>query len=74
MHADVDSWAAIGGVVSVQCLIFLIVVVKYGGDILDVFCRNRGHIEYNSDGNTEGVRERPHSQRRKVLHKDDGES
>ena len=60
LNSDVDSWAAIGGVLSVQCLIFTIVLVKYGGDILDVFCRNRGHLEYNSDGNTEGVTERQH--------------
>ena len=71
MHSDVDSWAAIGGVLSVQCLIFMIVLVKYGGDILDVFCRNRGHLEYNSDGNTEGVKELQHPKRRKVLIKDD---
>ena len=33
-------------------------LVKYSGDILDVFCRNRGHLEYNKQGNTEGVSEK----------------
>ena len=54
-----DTWSALGAVFSVQCLIFLIVVVKYGGDIIDVFYRDRGHLEYNASGNTEGVKEYP---------------
>ncbi len=37
----------------------IIVVIKYSGDILDVFVRDRGHLEYNAQGNTEGVKEHP---------------
>ena len=47
LHADVTTWAALGSILSIQLVIFLIVLVKYGGDILDVFCRDRGHLEYN---------------------------
>ena len=57
LETDVDTWAALGAVFSVQCLLFCIVVVKYSGDVLDVFCRNRGHLQYNANGDTQGVRE-----------------
>jgi|LauGreDrversion4_2_1035121.scaffolds.fasta_scaffold814230_1 hypothetical protein len=49
-------WSGVASIVSIQVVIFCIVVVKYYDDILDVFCRGRGHLEYNDDGTTEGVR------------------
>ncbi len=56
LHSDVELWSGIASVAAVQFVIFCIIVVKYYDDILDVFCRGRGHLEYNDDGTTEGVR------------------
>ena len=55
LQSDVDMWSALGSIVVVQCLIMLIVIVKYYDDILDVFCRGRGHLEYSEDGTTRNV-------------------
>jgi len=49
-------WSGLASVVAIQFVIFCIVIVKYSGDIMDVFCRGRGHLEYNDDGTTEGVK------------------
>jgi VMA21-like domain len=56
LESDVDMWSALGAIVSVQFVIMGIVIVKYYDDILDVFCRGRGHLEYNEDGTTRNVR------------------
>lgn len=49
-------WSGLASVVAIQFVIFCIVIVKYSGDIMDVFCRGRGHLDYNDDGTTEGVK------------------
>ena len=48
--SDVDLWSAAAAVVAVQLVIILIVLVKYCDDILHVFVRDQGHLEYNPDG------------------------
>lgn len=50
LDADVDTWSAIAAVVAVQAVILLVLIAKYRDDILDVFCRNRGHLHYTEDG------------------------
>jgi len=50
LEIDVDSWSAIAAVVAVQAVIFAVLIAKYRNDILDVFCRNRGHLQYTEDG------------------------
>ncbi|TNV85846.1 hypothetical protein FGO68_gene7654 [Halteria grandinella] len=52
LESDVDTWSALGSILSVQAVIMLIVLVKYSGDIMDVFVRNRGHMEYTEEGDT----------------------
>ena len=44
---DVDSYSALAAVVSIQLLIFVIIVVKYSEDIMSVFVHDRGHIPYD---------------------------
>jgi hypothetical protein len=56
LESDVEMWSGIASIVAIQFVIFCIVVIKYYDDILDVFCRGRGHLEYNNDGTTEGVK------------------
>eukprot|EP00347_Sterkiella_histriomuscorum_P000581 403375296 len=43
---DVDTWSAVGAIISIQLLIFTIVIVKYYDDIKQVFFNNQGHIPY----------------------------
>ena len=56
LESDVEMWSGVASIAAIQFVIFCIVVVKYYDDILDVFCRGRGHLEYNDDGTTDGVR------------------
>ena len=49
-----DTWSALAAIFAVQILILCIVLVKYSGDLLDVFVRDRGHFEYTEKGDTEG--------------------
>jgi hypothetical protein len=54
LEVDVDTWAALGAIAAVQVVIGGIVLVKYGGDLLDVFVRDRGYFEYTEEGDTRG--------------------
>ncbi len=51
-----DTWSGLGSVLAVQVVILGIVLVKYSSDILDVFVRDRGHLEYGEDGSTNNTK------------------
>lgn len=56
LETDVDTWSALAAVFSIQSIIIIVILLKYSGDILDVFVRNRGEYEYGEDGTTKGVK------------------
>lgn len=66
LERDVDTWAALAAVLAVQAVIFSIVLLKYKDDILDVFVRDRGDLEYGDDGTT--INSKRH-QKSKVVEK-----
>ncbi|CDW86535.1 UNKNOWN [Stylonychia lemnae] len=49
LENDVLTFSAVAAIASVQALIFIIVIVKYSGDIKAVFVNDQGHIPYEEN-------------------------
>lgn len=43
---DIDMYSAIAAVVTLLTIIFIIIIIRYTEDILDVFVRGKGNIPY----------------------------